>query len=149
MASRDPLAIDKLVSMKIGFDQNKPSVTRRESEFRGDFDLGKIPDSIKYFNIINTDKGIMPIPITSKERKFEIFKDMKNGKLWEKPTEFGHVALNTFQFILPRTFGVPDRIMKVAMCAVSPNYTVMNDEEKARACKIENMLPPRLTSDWT
>jgi uncharacterized protein (DUF362 family) len=39
MAGKDPLAIDKALAIKMGFDQNEPPVTKAEVDFRGDFDI--------------------------------------------------------------------------------------------------------------
>jgi uncharacterized protein (DUF362 family) len=139
MAGKDPLAIDKLASIKTGIGQNKSSITRRESAFRGDFD-------------ITSDPGLVEVigkPDAATEEKFARFWDMKTGGLWKKPIGFEHFAFNSFQFITPRVLGIPDRTMKIGMCAFAPNFTVMTREEREEACKIEKLLPLPPSNDWT
>ena len=138
MAGKDPLAIDKIASVKIGKGQNSSSITKRVADFRGDFDV--------------TDPGIVEIvnnPGATPDEKFAVFRDAKTGGRWKKPTGFEHFALNSFQFIVPRMLGVPDRTMKMTMCAFMPNFTVMTRDERASACKVEKLFPIPPSNDWT
>jgi uncharacterized protein (DUF362 family) len=124
---RDPLAIDKLLSIKMGMEENKSAVVRRMAEFRGDFEIASRPDLVVVKDM--TPEGLCDVE--DPDAKFERFVE-PSGKVWRPTTAWHHWKEQTLNFRLPRAFRMTDNLMNRMMGGYL--YTVLTDEEKRKAC---------------
>jgi len=130
VAGRDPLFIDKLLSIKMGADQDISPITIREAGFRGNFDVRESMDLVNA-SVANTTPG--GIKFEPDENVLAKFTDGVDGREWKFPNDFDEFTANFVQFGLPSMLNLPDAIIKPLMC-IESKYTVMTDGEFAEAC---------------
>jgi uncharacterized protein (DUF362 family) len=133
VAGRDPLFIDKVLTLKTGVvDQDISTITRREAGFRGNFDARNHLDLVHASAVKNVPGGIDLEPVPD-GKKLDVLADSKTGRAWKAPGDIDNVAANMIQFGIPSALNLPDSVIRPFMCFES-KYTVMTDAEFAASC---------------